>query len=560
MNVERTEVGGNDRSGAGPTADTVVGPGPDEWSAADEGPAGGRVAFVVALGVAAVGYLYLAREQWFYLDEWAYLVRRDGADFDSVINPHNEHLSTVPIMVMRSLFNVFGLRTYLPFQLVVLAAHLGVVAVLWKLVRRAGVPPWIATISTGVLLFYGPGAMNATVAVQIGFTCGMLGALAFLYVADVDRASVARSIAAVACAAFGVLSSGTGVIMVAIGLVVIVLRRGVLRAAMLAAPIFLPYAWWWSTRQRDEMENEPASVGQIVRFTRTGVEAVADTYAYRSLSGLVIAGLAGIGLLLLARRSRTLQAWRDRLVFPLTYLAGAIGFLVVTSRGRVVQFGIDYATRPRFLHTVLALSIPALAVGLAEVTRRWRDVGVAACLVLVLAMPFNLRQTVLFVQPGVSEGSLYLAATDPYVRSLPSNTRVYGDLTSIRWMTTGWLARTYDQGRFADDVTITPSDRAEVTARLLIDRQPAPVPAGCRELEPDDRVPVGTDDGTLRTFGVIVYRVVLDGGSSRDVSVGTLETVTWQPANDGDPFQVELVDTPRSAFAVWCSSTPDPGA
>ncbi len=57
---------------------------------------------------------------------------------------NNEHWSTLPVIVFRTLFAIFGVAHYLPYAVVVVAVHLGVCIVLWVLLRRVAVNPWIA--------------------------------------------------------------------------------------------------------------------------------------------------------------------------------------------------------------------------------------------------------------------------------------------------------------------------------------------------------------------------------------------------------------------------------
>ena len=43
-----------------------------------------------------------------------------ATDLGDLLRPHNEHWSTLPILVYRVLWQLFGLRTYVPYQLVAL--------------------------------------------------------------------------------------------------------------------------------------------------------------------------------------------------------------------------------------------------------------------------------------------------------------------------------------------------------------------------------------------------------------------------------------------------------
>ena len=91
---------------------------------------------------AAFGFLLWAnRNQWFDSDEWNFLVRRrlvGSAEFEGIWAPHNKHWVTLPVLVYRLLFNVFGVRTYFPYIVLLLVLSLAVAHLLWRLLLTAG--------------------------------------------------------------------------------------------------------------------------------------------------------------------------------------------------------------------------------------------------------------------------------------------------------------------------------------------------------------------------------------------------------------------------------------
>ena len=63
--------------------------------------------------------------RWFYLDEWDFLATRSAASLGDLFRPHNENLSTIPILVYRAVFNLFHLHSLLAVPVaVVVLAHL----------------------------------------------------------------------------------------------------------------------------------------------------------------------------------------------------------------------------------------------------------------------------------------------------------------------------------------------------------------------------------------------------------------------------------------------------
>ena len=77
------------------TAETDTAP-ERSWTSADRLAA---LTFAVALAVAFVTFLTMGRRNWFFLDEWDFLAGRSVTSVDDLMRPHNEHWSTLPIMV-----------------------------------------------------------------------------------------------------------------------------------------------------------------------------------------------------------------------------------------------------------------------------------------------------------------------------------------------------------------------------------------------------------------------------------------------------------------------------
>jgi len=147
---------------------------------------------MVALTVAAGAYiLYLARHLNFFYDEWNFIFDRRGWSFNILFAPHNQHWSTVPVLMYKVLFDLVGLRSYWPYMIVVLVIHLGIAWLLFLLVRRrAG--DWIGVGAAALFLVLGRGAEDLLWAFQAGYNCSILFGLAAIYVGDLKLESRAR--------------------------------------------------------------------------------------------------------------------------------------------------------------------------------------------------------------------------------------------------------------------------------------------------------------------------------------------------------------------------------
>ena len=91
------------------------------WRAPDVVFAGAAAASVPVL-------LWFGRGLTFFSDEWAFIAERSLADPSTWWAPHNEHWSTIPILVYRALVETVGLRTYVPYLALVILLNV-VVAV-----------------------------------------------------------------------------------------------------------------------------------------------------------------------------------------------------------------------------------------------------------------------------------------------------------------------------------------------------------------------------------------------------------------------------------------------
>ena len=67
---------------------------------------------------------------------------------------------SLPILLYRLLWVMVGLRSYLPYRIILLVLHLVAAGILLALMRRSGVRPWIATIVAVAFVYFGSGGEN----------------------------------------------------------------------------------------------------------------------------------------------------------------------------------------------------------------------------------------------------------------------------------------------------------------------------------------------------------------------------------------------------------------
>ena len=365
---------------------------------AASGPAWGRrvpvAVFVAVLIYAAWFWLHAGRAEWFYLDEWDFLARRKASHFGDLFRPHNEHWTTIPILVYRAFYWLFGLRDYFPYRLVVLVCYLAAAVLLYVLIRRSGVQSCIAVAAASAFALFGAGWENAIKPFEMTFTGGLVFGLVHLLLADHDGPFDRRDRLGLVAGFIGLMFSGIAVTMVAVVGLAVWLRRGWRLALVHVAPLAAVYSVWWLTygrtgKVRQLGVHHPSTVGSAIGFVVMGLRGAFAAIGHYAGLGAVLALLL-VGGLGLARSSVRDAARRAQLAAPLALLAGSIVFLAITAVGRA-SFGSDYARISRYVSLTVAMLLPALAVALNAIVSRWRVLLPLAVAVLVVGIPANLR-------------------------------------------------------------------------------------------------------------------------------------------------------------------------
>ncbi len=181
--------------------------------------------------------LWWDRGTWFQLDDWDFLAARTGGNLGDLFRAHYEHWMTLPIVAYRLMWQLVGLHSVAPYQLLVIVGHLTVAALLRVVMRRAGVGPWLATAAATLFVFFGAGAENILVAFQITFVFALAFGLAHLLLADHDGPVDRRDWFGLLAGLAGLMCSGVAVSMVIVVGYATLLRRGWRIALLHTAPL-----------------------------------------------------------------------------------------------------------------------------------------------------------------------------------------------------------------------------------------------------------------------------------------------------------------------------------
>jgi len=360
--------------------------------------------FAAAEVIAFPLLLVWGRHGWFTQDDWDFLSARTAGNVADLFRAHFQHWTTLPVLVYRLMWVLFGMRSYTPYQAIVVTSHLVAVALVLLVMRRAGVQPWLATLAAVVFLFFGSGAENILVAFQITFTGALVFGLIQLLLADHDGPINRRDWLGLLAGFAGLACSGVAVTMtVIVGLAVLGRRgrQGWRVALFHTAPLAVTYGLWskLAPKGQNAQNYRSYSPTQIAKFVLVGMEATFARLGHVPGIGVAlgIVLVAGLGVVF---RTRGRRAPLGELGVPIALLAGAVVFLIVTGVARAGQSvllaqtagtGPDRARDSRYVYLVAAMALPALALGADALIRRWRQLAIPIFALFLIGAPGNIH-------------------------------------------------------------------------------------------------------------------------------------------------------------------------
>jgi hypothetical protein len=386
------------------------------------------IVLLVALVAVAPLLLWWGRGYWFFLDEWSFLVNRSVTDIPSMLEPHNAHWVTLPALAYRVDYRIFGLRSYLPYQMMAVLVHLGVIVMVWLTMRRLRVRPAIATITALPFVFYGAGAANILFAFQIALTASLVFGLGHLLLATADAPTLRRDVVGILLGLASIMCSGVGIPMVFGVALAVLIRRGWAAAALHAVPLGAIYLAWYAAYVLGQTDDSYSLSGRTVSFAwRMGKGAFVGL-GQNGLVALALAMVAAIGIGWAVQIARA-----DRHSAPPAIVAALVGsalsFALLTAFGRAggdsIWVGPQTAEAGRYIYVVAALCLPVVALGAELLARRWIVLGAVPLVLLAIGLPKNidLLREAPFMAP--SEESVSAVGHSPLLAQLPPKTRLF---------------------------------------------------------------------------------------------------------------------------------------
>jgi hypothetical protein len=453
---------------------------------------------LMSLPISFAILLYVDRGLWFFYDEWDFLAGQGtGGRPLNLFVPHNEHWSTIPILIYRALYAAVGIHTYIPYLVVMLLAHVILAHLLFRVMIRIDVDPWIATALATVFLFLGAGAENLTWAFQMAWIFSLLLGVAGLLLIDHDRAGIRRDLAYWPVAVLALMCSGVGVPLVAVGGLVALIRRGwraALRVVSLPAVVFV--VWFAVVGHVGYATTHPAKseLLQVPQYVWTGLtSAVTTTLGWQGAGAIVVLAL---GVFLAVQGP---EWWRRRAI-PLSMAVGAVLFFGITGVGRIA-FGVDESTSGRYAYVGIALLLPAAGWGIDALARRVRG-GAAVAVVLAAIVTLNgFGMLVAYADGSVSlrDTGKYqlLAAAHLIVNGAPllANEATQPDPTIAPQLNLGELRSMIHDGAVPLDTPVPPDAtlRAILQLQVAVEDTVPSAPAGAPSVTSTEGMSVQAD-------------------------------------------------------------------
>jgi hypothetical protein len=306
------------------------------------------------------------RDLWFGGDDWFIILDRrvsPGPGQLGLFEPHNEHWSTVPILVFRAFDSLFGVREYWPYVLLLVVVHLAIVVLLWHVMVRSAIDPWLALGIVAVIAIPGPGFENLTNVWQVQLISPLaLGLGALLLLPERGPLGWRDGVASILLTV-GMACSGLGITMLGVVALVALIRRSWRVALAVAALPAVAYAWWYLVYGSREQNVTTLSYRAVPRFVWDGVtDALGDVVRLRALGVVIV--LATLAWLIWQLTRRPIPR---TLLFPAVLALGAVVSLTLTGWRRAT---ITEGALSRYAYITIVLVLPVVAAALDWLVRR----------------------------------------------------------------------------------------------------------------------------------------------------------------------------------------------
>jgi hypothetical protein len=526
---------------------------------------GGARAALVTFVVVELGAIPLmltwGNKWWFWADDWDFLAARTAGNLGDLFRSHYQHWTTLPILAYRLLWVLFGIRHYVPYQLLVIVLHLTAALLLRAVMRRAGVRPWFATLLAAVFLFFGAGAENILIAFQITFVGSLVFGLGQLLLADHDGPVDRRDWFGLAAGLAALMCSGVGVTMVIIVGIATLLRRGWRIALLHTVPLAAAYTVWVAVSPNGSapVSYTTQSVVQVIKFVVLGAGDVFGRLGQVAGLGVVFAVVLFVGFVVAIDRE-DFAALRRQFAVPVALFVGAGVFLLVTAVVRsgqppptfgVIDVGPDRARQSRYVYLLAAMVLPVLSIAVDAIARQWRRLTIPVAALMVVGVPGNVHQLAIYTDQSdharARERVIILEAP-----RLPLAHHMPRALAPARFggLSLGWLLDSLPSGRIPSPGPLTPTEISDQTLALVVRSAKLPTTTNCHPLlQPEVRLMPAFERITLASGSATITYVPASGAPSTPRPFLTTDTSKTVVATSGP---LHLLITPVVRPAELC--------
>jgi hypothetical protein len=285
----------------------------------------------------------------FWYDEWDFIFIEPEITAASLLAPHVNHLSIVPILIYQAILWIGGLGSYWPFLAVTWLLHLASVWLLFRIsTRLAGaLVGFVAAVS---LLFLGSAFEDLLNAFQLSFLASTAGGLLALdrLIPRPDGSRRARDLVLAGVGmALAVGSSSVGVLLLGVAFLYGLLRRDRSTLAVVL-PIIIVYGAWYVTWGRQGVAGGAITPSGLVTMGATFLFGLGA--AVSGVSGLPPERFAPAGLVVLGVAGLAAIVFRLRLsALGVAALLGLVAEYLLQAYFRS-DFGIVHAARSGYLY------------------------------------------------------------------------------------------------------------------------------------------------------------------------------------------------------------------
>jgi hypothetical protein len=301
-----------------------------------------RLAFTLLAALALGVLIWLGLGMTFFSDEWAFIESRSLGDPGTWMTPHNEHWSTLPILLYRAMVETIGIGSYVPYLATVAVLHVIVAGLVFLLLERSS-GPWFALAGATLVLFFGAGFENLYWGFQTGFIGSMVFGLAAMVVTDRGPSRRNAAIVAGLLLAATMCSTIGAIVSVAVGMHWLVERDWRRYVPFLLVPASILLVWLLLVGREGVLARDPLTLEAAATIPSYVVDGFGN--AAGSVTGLPIIGsaIAFVGLvgILLRVQSGRVPARAIGIVVAITVqyaLTGLVRGLIETDHSDLSRY------------------------------------------------------------------------------------------------------------------------------------------------------------------------------------------------------------------------------